>query len=243
MHSFVLLIGSRKVKRRELLLGGNNSTHSLWYNRWSSSVCSAAYATLGTSVVIFIIQILPFYTTGLCRRYPVRSLKHLIGEKWRNLRVSHLEAVAGCAQSAATAQAHAVWKPSASLLCASNKQSSTMIAVTSQSLCTCEKAIHRIKLSTKWWIKVALKFPNFLLTQLCTRGWKCVHRPPEKVRELQQSRKNVNRCTDTVETLVSPLWLGRLTTTPHYWPLHYTTLWCGWTTMSNNEKKKEFPHN
>lgn len=32
------------------------------------------------------------------------------------------------------------------------------------------------------------------------------------------------------------LWLGCLTTTPHYWPLHYTTLWCGWTTMSNENK-------
>lgn len=33
------------------------------------------------------------------------------------------------------------------------------------------------------------------------------------------------------------LWLGCLTTTPHYWPLHYTTLWCGWTTMSNKKKR------
>lgn len=32
------------------------------------------------------------------------------------------------------------------------------------------------------------------------------------------------------------LWLGCLTTTPHYWPLHYTTLWCGWTTMSNTKR-------
>ena len=32
------------------------------------------------------------------------------------------------------------------------------------------------------------------------------------------------------------LWLARLTTTPHYWPLHYATLWCGWTTMTRKER-------
>lgn len=39
-----------------------------------------------------------------------------------------------------------------------------------------------------------------------------------------------------------PPWLGHLTTTPHYWPLHYKDSWCGWTTMTE-KKREEFPQN